>query len=540
MRLRILTPLIVSVVSILVCWWIGGNRIASRQPMPNATSGSRSGRITNTFELVPQQFSTGDPQTDANCLLLNPQWGWQVDHGSDDGLAKFPNSISTDDCKEDNFSDCSGNNGQPQRDPAPTLCPMCQLGKRWENRIHGHVNWFPATYTGPICFHNFSYPDMDYTFSLRPKEHAGLTRWNAPSVPDGKGKDPDKDKSYKCGKSHKELCLPEVFHVEFDSKETIERFVSKEWTEFRKLASPCFQELTGCKPKEARKKIELKRAVVVGLVGLDSEHNIYSELHPVFAIAIELQKGTDNDNANVKDNTWLVFARTSGDEGACTSGQLYPLIGPSHTPLKEVKILIPPPENHTTTGASIVAGTEINSNNGSSVKADYYPQLFSSDPTHPFTDNNQGVLLTFDLSSCTGPDDDNEPCVPLIEGVVHIDWNAIKNPSPAALLARQAEDRCTIPEIEEEEQKRSLRSTSKEKREELYQILQENRARGLASMRPSQFPSGPLASAAPREKCPATLATSPPGDDYRYRRWDPRTKPTNVYQRIIDILGRSN
>src|SRR3712207_9454422 len=87
--------------------------------------------------------------------------------------------------------------------------------------------------------------------------------------------------------------------------------------------------------------MEQRRAVVVGLVGLDSVHNIYSELHPVYGIAVNMneEEAAENGETVVK-STWLVFARDDGNEGSC-SFKPHPLYGPDHQPLTSLKLLIP-------------------------------------------------------------------------------------------------------------------------------------------------------------------------------------------------------
>ena len=58
-----------------------------------------------------------------------------------------------------------------------------------------------------------------------------------------------------------------------------------------------------------------KGAVVAGLIGLDSEHGAYSELHPTYAMAI-------HTDSSVTDDQWAFFARNWGDEGFCSQDQL--------------------------------------------------------------------------------------------------------------------------------------------------------------------------------------------------------------------------
>ena len=56
-------------------------------------------------------------------------------------------------------------------------------------------------------------------------------------------------------------------------------------------------------------------AILTGMFGLDGEHNLKSELHPLFAIA-DLRDNFENSSG---DQVWLMFVRNQGDEGFCSS-----------------------------------------------------------------------------------------------------------------------------------------------------------------------------------------------------------------------------
>ena len=489
------------------------------------------------FALVPQQFAADMPQVDANCLLLNPQWQWQIDAAAAQlkGVDRFPDSIeSTEGCTTVDFRDCVGNSDAPWLDETPLLCPMCFLGAKRANRIHGHVNWFPATYTGTICFHNLSFPDMDYTFSLQPDGEAGLTRWNHPSVPNSRKPVPD-PKYFKCGPSHDEQCEPKVIHVEFDSRETIERFVSGGWTAIRENASPCgFQQFKSCHEEQAKKDIELKQAVVVGLVGLDSEHSIYSELHPAYAMAVQMSN-TRGKNDWLSDDTWLVFARDRGNEGACSTGQQHKIFGLQKP--KSLKILIPAPKDRIVTGVSFTDKTKFFTNNSSSVTATYYDHLFANPA---YTKNNRGVLLSFDLSDCSS-EDDQEPCSPLIEGEVHLQWELAPTPAPGvphALTVISREDQCTLIDETEKQAKEELRDLTTQQKKDLFQLLLTERVRGLRTMALSQTPVisvssaplGPCSTAAQKVPTKIEMDAIRSGDKQR----------AETYSPILKILNRRN
>lgn len=378
------------------------------------------------FELVPQRFSTAAPQYDLNNFMLNPQWGWQVSHPVAAGAAasrdNYPDSLDPARCGNACFKDCTGAR-QPTTMDRPEGCFMCNLARRRKNREVGHVNWFAATYTGRVCFHNCSYPDMDFTFSLVPKAGASLTRWNHPSKPDGENN-----------------LVPVAMHIEFDSRETVNRFKSPIWSDFGSKAAPCTAKDVGvpgknsCDLDAAKKLIEQRRAVVVGLVGLDSAHSVYSELHPVYALAVEM-------NPDPNDNTWIVFARNTGNEGACAIED-HPLVCPpgGGGALDKLRLLIPPPE--TASGVPVVvrtAKTQFYRNTTTCPEISYFVN-----PDARYTDDNQGVLLSFDLGACEG-----EGCLPLVEGEIHLKWTVTPQPTsqtPAQSSGNRHLDACIITE----------------------------------------------------------------------------------------------
>lgn len=533
-------PLIGPVFALLAVAALFGDGVSSKSKSSTVHPVLRSpGPDSTAFELAPQKFDPTAPPSEANCLLLNPQWRWQIDHPVTNGkptLDNFPDSLDVNQCNKD--FNCVGEqcepaqaNCKPNKDLPPVLCPTCYLGQNNRERIHGHYNWFPATYTGTVCFNDYSFPDLDYTFSLipEPDTHAfpGLTRWNPPAEPDpkkGKKCGPGHDQACgkPCGQDSGKECTPKAFHIEFDSLETIERFQSPHWSDFRDLASPCKNnpvKIKSCDQDKARDFVKKKRAVVIGLLGLDSEHNIYSELHPVYAIAIEI-------NDNPKNNTWMVFARNNGDEGACAIN-LHPLFGPDDTknPLDKVLLLIPPPKGQTVSGASLGSDTIFySSNSSSSQTAAYVDKLFVNSAGPDFTNHNQGLLVTFDLRSC------GDGCTPLVEGELHIDWTVVKVEEG---FAKATPDACINPDELERDEKAKFREPSITQANQLTQMIVEARLDGAASMNKAPFVVEKLGPRAPCTKLvdkirPENRAANVLGG---------KIKTTNI-QRIQDILNR--
>ena len=65
----------------------------------------------------------------------------------------------------------------------------------------------------------------------------------------------------------------------------------------------------------ATKKKFLGHTILTGMFGLDGEHGLKSELHPLYAMAT-LRDDFENSPS---DEAWLIFVRNQGDEGYCSS-----------------------------------------------------------------------------------------------------------------------------------------------------------------------------------------------------------------------------
>ncbi len=155
-----------------------------------------------------------------------------------------------------------------------------------------HINWFGSTYQGKIKWSGHECPgvgDDDYNMLLLRKDSAGYTANNPGSI--------------KC---------------EFDSDETIDHFSTTWWSAFHSAvdADGCHCPV-GCNPTHrAGRLIDESYVIVTGLVGLDVEHGIHSEVHPVWAMAMNVQP-------SVEDDLWVFFVRNWGNEGYCGTSQEY-------------------------------------------------------------------------------------------------------------------------------------------------------------------------------------------------------------------------
>ena len=220
---------------------------------------------------------------DPNGLPQNPQWVWQVTH---------PNSVPdpTTICdafpyKVPNDPDQGFLFGNPPcvSQAVSVDYPfgfqdfICSNFGGGTGKLHGHVNWIPARYDGVLSWKSFnSWPgDRDYNFEIVPPNNGGLTKYN-----------------------------DEFLSMEFDSRETINHFGTPWWSKFR-------NEVDNGDPTTM---VSHNYAIAIGLLGVDSEHQDHSELHPVYALAIHTSKDPNDD-------TWAIFARNWGSEGYCSQNQ---------------------------------------------------------------------------------------------------------------------------------------------------------------------------------------------------------------------------
>jgi hypothetical protein len=236
-----------------------------------------------------------------------------------------------------------------------------------DGHLHGHLNWWAVAVNGSIQWDDHTdwtqKGDDDYNFKLKPNAATALTTSN-----------------------------PETIGLEFDSDETVDTIDQGWWNEFHQAVDSNGGKSGG----PAGSMIDGHQAVVVGLLGLDSEHGAYSELHPVYGLAIQLD-GSPNDD------TWSLLARNWGDEGFCSQGTL-------ELPITAISFFLPKPG---ATGGS----------------ADL-SQLFSNkdNKTVSVLTRQGGAVVTVELG---------EPSErTLVQGKIHIAWTfAGSAPIPATFVA---------------------------------------------------------------------------------------------------------
>ena len=237
-----------------------------------------------------------------------------------------------------------------------------------------HVNYFAATYKGPVDWWLKSTvgTDDDYNYRMFPANNEGLVGDN-PGV-DG-------------------------MEIEFDSDETIDHFNSPLWNAFHSLVDN--------HNDQAQAQIKHKMAVVTSLIGFDCGHpSCASEEHPAYSMAVDM------DNSNLANDQWGVFARNWGDEGFCSADE-------HALPGTDLKLLIPWLPG--ATNVAVLPDTQFYpfANDDSSSAAVPSPQITVA--------IGQGVLLDFTL-----PDPGQQLGV---EGEVHLQWT-ITPAARTALVGR--------------------------------------------------------------------------------------------------------
>ena len=240
-------------------------------------------------------------QTDPNGLPYNPQWSWQLNPRN---VGITPHWPQTSTChnfsyqpnfwgiplgpKVPDLADCTDQADQSTVDlPQGTNKGLCNVGGilTGSDSFAGHVNWFPVTIEGTAesialtALLPYPFGDDDYTFPfLSDDQTDGL---DANSV--------------------------DYVHVEFDSDETVDNFKSKDWTRLRNAVEEVDTDTT--------RQIFKGHTILTGMFGLDGEHDLKSELHPLFAIATK----PDWESGDPSDERWLIFVRNQGDEGYCSN-----------------------------------------------------------------------------------------------------------------------------------------------------------------------------------------------------------------------------
>lgn len=236
-------------------------------------------------DVNPAPFDLVWDAVDDNGFPLNPKWGAQAANST---LLPDPKLCDSYFAQDPGDSPCT--HQSTSRDQGFFDCGP-------------HVNWFGCTYTGSVTWigHSCEGCDQDYQLNLFPDNKGGLTKNNKDSI-----------------------------ELEFDSAETIDRFGTPSWWSVFHVAVD-WDGCLGCGGIQDRGNCDMishggclskylinegspARAIVTGLMGLDCGHSCQSELHPVWAMAMDVTTSASEDR-------WAFFVRNWGNEGYCGFGQ---------------------------------------------------------------------------------------------------------------------------------------------------------------------------------------------------------------------------
>jgi hypothetical protein len=222
---------------------------------------------------------------DDNGFPINPMWGYQVGHYPNQPPNFAPTCSSA-------FSGGNTVNYSTLSKNCTTQMPTMDLFTGWDwfgalcpgNPLNGHLNWQLVTYQGDLLWRSYSGPwtslgDYDYNFGLETVGEVGETQLS---------------ESNDLG-----------IGMEFDSRETVDNWDSGWWNTFSNANDATKSNMVNGEP-----------AMVTGLLGIDGVHGGYSEIHPVFSLAVLTAEVPSGDGV---DETWSFFIRNWGDEGECSS-----------------------------------------------------------------------------------------------------------------------------------------------------------------------------------------------------------------------------
>jgi hypothetical protein len=253
------------------------NKVAQRSPY----------RPGKNFDLT---WWMDDSGVDDNGLPMNPMWAYQVAKGPDympscvhpasgppiASPVLTPSNVFDPSMRTCTSQAVSLDENSGFFDTAFEAFGYCSPGPP-----HGHVNWSIVTYQGNLQYRDYSggWPkDDDDNFGLVTAGHAGETLLSE-----------EKDGAEQPG-----------IGVEFKQGETLDNFGTQFWKNFDWVGDTIIGQ----------------PAVITALMGVDAVHGGYSELHPVFALALLTQ---EEPSKNSVDETWDFFIRNQGNEGSCAS-----------------------------------------------------------------------------------------------------------------------------------------------------------------------------------------------------------------------------
>jgi hypothetical protein len=222
---------------------------------------------------------------DPNGAPLNPSWATQQTN-----LARVPPQSAMCQGTTAPFSNvCTAQ--MPSTDPAAGVHKIvCSLD---QSDFHGHANWLVATLTGYSSWYNWATDDDMNMYFVPDNRLGGIAAANKTLPAE----------------------TTQYLDLEFSHWETFGLFATDWWTHVGTLIDRWARSANDASAINAALNEahpgRMVRTSVFGLFGLDCEHGCRSEVHPVYALALE----TDDDP---RRNKWAIFARNSGTEGYCS------------------------------------------------------------------------------------------------------------------------------------------------------------------------------------------------------------------------------
>ena len=222
---------------------------------------------------------------DDNGFLRNPHFGWQKLVGTNTPAWQVCSfSLKLVGMTEDDLGLCTRQPTFKDENIAKCPTPWGSAGGTW-GRIGGHVNWkdAPVTYEGTLYWEDHGQPDDDYSLNMVTNDAALYVA--------------ESDRA----------------HIEFDSDETIDNFHTAWWQALKQAVDADEPQDNHNNWTQTRAMIDGRKAIVIGLPGLDCEHKCSTELHPVWAIAVQTAE-------TLWEESWAFFVRNWGNEGYCSGG----------------------------------------------------------------------------------------------------------------------------------------------------------------------------------------------------------------------------
>ena len=206
---------------------------------------------------------SNDPVVDDNGFERNPFW----------------NQMKVSGQKPDPCAFCPCGSESPSAWQNAANCTGQTLHNNSSLECFGHWNWFPVFYEGTVTWGGHSnswYDDDDYYFDVARSDLALAT------ASDGHG-----------------------IHLEFDSEQTVDAWddTGTWWDDFH-------HNYVDDSDQAAHGRIDNKDVFAIGMLGLDKQHGVHSELNPVYSMFVHVQDDAAEDK-------WAFFFKNWGNEGYC-------------------------------------------------------------------------------------------------------------------------------------------------------------------------------------------------------------------------------